>query len=243
MKKITLTSIAGIAIGTMMFAFTALAATTASITPTSVKVVAGQQFNVVVAVNPNGTSDYAEQLQINYPANLLQVTAFNIGSSWMSLSQPGYDSIDNTNGVMIKTAGYTGGITSLTPFGTITFTAEKSGSGTITIGSGSQAFEKSSQTAITGTGASFVVTAAATAPAVTHQTPATNDLTPITTINGQVVATTTAQAASAAVAASQVAAVAGAGSTSYTWLWIVLVIVVLALIGWWMYSRRSTPKQ
>jgi hypothetical protein len=71
MKKITLTSIAGIAIGTMMFAFTALAATTASITPTSVKVVAGQQFNVVVAVNPNGTSDYAEQLQIDYPASLL----------------------------------------------------------------------------------------------------------------------------------------------------------------------------
>jgi hypothetical protein len=227
----------------MLFAFTALAATTASITPTSVKVVAGQQFNVVVAVNPNGTSNYAEQLQIDYPASLLQVTAFNIGSSWMSLSQPGYDSIDNTNGVMIKTAGYTGGITSLTPFGTITFTAEKSGSGTITIGSGSQAFEKSSQTAISGTGATFVVTAATIAPAVTPKTPATNDLTPVTTINGEVVATTTAQAASAAVAASQVAAVAGAGSTSYTWLWIVLIIVVLALIGWWMYSRRSTSKQ
>jgi len=243
MKKITLTSIAGVAIGTMLFAFTALAATTASITPTSVKVVAGQQFNVVVAVNPNGTSNYAEQLKIDYPASLLQVTAFNIGSSWMSLSQPGYDSIDNTNGVMIKTAGYTGGITSLTPFGTITFTAEKSGSGTITIGSGSQAFEKSSQTAISGTGATFVVTAATIAPAVTPKTPATNDLTPVTTINGEVVATTTAQAASAAVAASQVAAVAGAGSTSYTWLWIVLIIVVLALIGWWMYSRRSTSKQ
>ena len=238
MKKITLTSIAGVAIGTMLFAFTALAATTASITPTSVKVVAGQQFNVVVAVNPNGTSDYAEQLQINYPASLLQVTAFNIGSSWMSLAQPGYDSIDNTNGVLIKTAGYTGGITSLTPFGTITFTAEKSGSGTITIGSGSQAFEKSGQTAITGTGAGFVVMAV-TAPTVTPKTPATTDLTPVTTINGQVVATTTAQAA---VAATQVAAVAGAGSTSYTWLWIVLIIVVLALIGWWMYSRRSTSK-
>src|ERR1035437_892086 len=100
MKKITLTSITAVAIGTMLFAFTALAATTALITPTSVKVVAGQQFNVVIAVNPNGTSDYAEQLQIDYPASLLQVTAFNIGSSWMSLTEAGYDSIDNTNGVM-----------------------------------------------------------------------------------------------------------------------------------------------
>jgi hypothetical protein len=241
MKKITLTSIAAVAIGTMMFAFTALAATTASITPTSVKVVAGQQFNVVVAVNPNGTSDYAEQLQVDYPANLLQVTAFNIGSSWMSLSQPGYDSIDNTNGVMIKTAGYTGGITSLTPFGTITFTAERFGSGTITIGSGSQAFEKSGQTAITGTGASFVVTAATIAPAVTPKAPAPaeTDLTPVTTINGQVVATTTAQAASAAVAASQVAAANASGGYGSMWIWIIIILLIIVVIAWYVISKRK----
>jgi hypothetical protein len=240
MKKITLTS-AAVAIGTMMFAFTALAATTASITPTSVKVVAGQQFNVVVAVNPNGTSDYAEQLQINYPASLLQVTAFNIGSNWMSLTQPGYDSVDNTNGVLIKTAGYAGGINSLTPFGTITFTAEKSGSGTITIGDGSQAFEKSGQTAITGTGASFVVTAATIAPATVPQTskPATTDLTPVTTINGQVVATTTAQAA---VAATQVAAVdvgaSGLGGSAWVWI-LAIVLVILIIIGVYLVSQRK----
>jgi len=240
MKKITLTGIAAVAIGTMMFAFTALAATTASITPTSVKVVAGQQFNVVVAVNPNGTSDYAEQLQIDYPANLLQVTAFNIGSSWMSLSQPGYDSIDNTNGVLTKTAGYTGGITSLTPFGTITFTAEKSGNGTITIGSGSQAFEKSSQTAITGTGASFVVTAGVVTHAVTSKVPAsaTTDLTPVTTINGQVVATTTAQAA---VAATQVAAATtgASGLSGSTWIWILVVVLVILIIVVYLVSKRK----
>ena len=237
MKKITLTSIAGIAIGTMMFAFTALAATTASITPTSVKVVAGQQFNVVVAVNPNGTSDYAEQLQIDYPASLLQVTAFNVGSSWMSLTQPGYDSIDNTNGVLTKTAGYTGGITSQTPFGTITFTAEKSGSGTITIGSGSQAFEKSGQTTITGTGASFVVTAA-TAPAVTPKTPATTDLTPVTTINGQTVGTTTAQQAAAALADYQAAAAGSTGSNYMTYV-IILIIVVIVIIGYFIWKKTS----
>ena len=239
MKKITLTS-AAVVIGTMMLAFTALAATTASITPTSVKVVAGQQFNVVVAVNPNGTSDYAEQLQIDYPANLLQVTAFNVGSNWMSLTQSGYDSIDNTNGVMIKTAGYAGGITSLTPFGTITFTAKKSGSGTITIGGGSQAFEKSGQTAITGTGASFVVTTAtvAPAPAVTPKTSATSDLTPVTTINGQVVATTTAQAA---VAATQVAAVnvGASGLGGSIWVWILVVVLIILIITAYLVSKRK----
>ena len=224
-------------LGTILFALPALAATTASITPPTVKVVAGQQFNVVVAVNPNGTSDYAEKLQIDYPADLLQVTAFNIGSSWMSLTQPGYDSIDNANGVLTKTAGYTGGITSLTPFGTITFTAKKSGSGTITIGSGSQAFEKSGQTAITGTGASFVVTAATIAPAVTHQAPvsATTDLTPVTTINGQVVATTTAQAA---VAATQVAAASVSGGYGSMWIWIIIALIIIVIIVWYVISKK-----
>ena len=239
MKKITLTSIAAVALGTTLFAFTALAATTASITPTSVKVVAGQQFNVVVAVNPNGTSNYAEQLQIDYPANLLQVTAFNIGSSWMPLTESGYDSIDNTNGVLTKTAGYTGGITSLTPFGTITFTAVKSGSGTIIISSGSQAFEKTSQTAISGTGASFVVTAATIAPAVTHQAPApaTTDLTPVTTINGQVVATTTAQAAVAAT--TQVAAASASGGYGSVWIWIIIALIIIVIIVWYVISKRK----
>ncbi len=72
-----------------------MAATTALITPSDVKVAAGQQFNVVIAVNPNGGSDFAEQVKVDFPADLIQVTSFNIGSNWMSLTQPGYDSIDN----------------------------------------------------------------------------------------------------------------------------------------------------
>jgi hypothetical protein len=247
MKKITLTSIAAVALGTMLFAFTALAATTASMTPTNVKVVAGQQFNIVVAVNPNGTSNFAEQLQVKYPADLLQVTSFNIGSNWMSLTQPGYDSIDNVNGVMVKTAGYAGGITTLTPFGTITFTAKKSGSGTIAIGSVSQAFEKAGQTAITGTDATFLVTAATIVPAAKPKAsvtkapaPATTDLTPVTTINGQVVATTTAQEVAAAVAASQVAAInattSGSGSI---WLWILVAVVILGIILYVVFKRKK----
>ena len=241
-------SIATLALGAILFALPALATTTASITPTDVKIAAGQQFNVVIAVNPNGASDYAEQVKINYPADLLQVTSFNIGSSWMSLTQPGYDSIDNVNGVLTKTAGYAGGITSQTPFGTITFTAMKSGSGAITIGNGSQAFQKSGQTAMIGTGASVVVTAATVvpnvSPKVTPKASVTNDLTPVTTINGEVVSTTPAQAAAAAVSASQVAAVNASGTSfsGYTWFWILLIIVILGLIGWWMYSRRSGPK-
>jgi hypothetical protein len=239
MKKITLTSIAALVLGTMLFAVPALAATTASLTPVSVKVAAGQQFNVVIAVNPNGTDNYAEQLQINYPANLLQVSAFNLGSGWMALSQSGYDSVDNVNGVLTKTAGYPSGITAMTPFGTITFTAEKSGSGTITIGGGSQAFEKSGQTAITGTGAEFVVTTAtvvrhpagtangATA-ATSANTATTTDLTPVSTINGVIVASSTNNLSNA-----QTAAAANSISSSnhvMTIIWIIIGVIVIVLI-------------
>jgi hypothetical protein len=236
MKKITLTSIAAIVLGTILFAVPALAATTASLTPVRVKVAAGQQFNVVVAVNPNGTSNYAEQLQINYPANLLQVTAFNLGSGWMALTQSGYDSTDNVNGILIKTAGYPSGITSQTPFGTITFTAEKSGSGAITIGSGSQAFQKSSQTAITGTGASFVVTTATfihrtttTATANTASSSATTtNLTPVSTIDGVIVASSTNSPFN-----TQTAAVANSVSSSgngMTILWVVIGVLIVVIV-------------
>lgn len=248
MKKISIASFALITLlGTVLFALPASAATTASIAPAKVNVATGQQFNVVVSVDPKGMSNFAEQLQVKYPAELLQVTSFNIGSNWMSLTQPGYDSVDNTNGILIKTAGYAGGITSQTPFGTITFTAKKSGSGSIEIGNGSQAFEKSGQTMITGAGASVVIKASVVVPTVTPSTsakkntaPVSNDLTPVTTINGQVVATTTAQEVAAAVAASQVAAVdvavsSGSGSI---WLW-VLVIVVLISVLYIIFRRKK----
>ncbi|MDO8575103.1 MAG: hypothetical protein Q7R78_00165 [bacterium] len=41
---------------------------------------------------------------------------------------------------------------------------------------------------------------------------------------------------------TQIAAVAESGSPSYAWLWMVLIIIVLALIGWWMYSRKTDSK-
>lgn len=246
MKKTILTGIAAVALGTISFALPVLAATTASITPANVTVTAGQQFNVVVAVNPNGTTDYAEQLQINYPAGFLQVASFNIGSGWMALTQTGYDSVDNVNGVLTKTGGYPNGISSLTPFGTITFTAVKSGSGAITIGNGSNAFQKSGQTAINGSSANFVVTAAAVAPVVAPKTPApkvpsATDLTPVTTINGQVVATTTAQVAAAAMAASQAsAAVANtSGGHGSIWVWVIIAIILVTIIVAYVAHKRK----
>jgi hypothetical protein len=225
-------------IGMFALAMPALAATTASLNPANISVTAGKSFNVTIAVNPQGVNNYAEQLDVNYPANLLEVTAFNLGSNWMALTQSGYDSIDNTNGVLIKTAGYPAGFSGATTFGTITFYAKKSGNGAINITNASQAFEVNSQSSIAGSGAVFAISANAVAPTQT-----TEQVTPVVETTPVVQeATNTAPVAVQPTPNTQVAAVAGAGSTSYTWLWIALIIVLLALIGWWMYSRKSEPE-
>lgn len=145
-----------------------LAATTASLSPASANVAVGQKFNIAISVNPQGTNDYAEKLEVNYPADILEATAFTFSGNWIAMTASGYDSIDNTNGSLIKTAGYPGGFSSTTVFGTIYFSAKKAGSGTIRIGNSSLAFQASGQSAITGNEATFSVTS----PGVPVQTPA-----------------------------------------------------------------------
>jgi hypothetical protein len=243
MKKITLTKIIT-ALGMLAFALPVMAATTASLSPASINVVAGKSFTLTVAVDPQGTANYAEKLEVDFPAANLQVSSFTLGSNWMALTQTGYDSTDNTNGVLTKTAGYTGGITGPTTFGTITFTALKSGSGNITIGNNSLAFQVSSQTAITGTGTAFNVSAAVVAP-TTSTTVRT--VTPTTgtqpTTQTTTVTTPTTQQAVTPTTNNQVAAAVVATPHSYAWLWwLLLAVVVVVLGGWWIVSRKSSKK-
>ena len=126
------------------------AATTISFSPTSVSVNPGQNFNLVVSLNPQGIRNYTVKTEVNYPADLVEVKSFNFGQGWMALSQAGYDLIDNTNGQMIKTAGYPGGIPTATTFGTITFSAKKAGSGTISLTGDSMALDDGNQNLLTG---------------------------------------------------------------------------------------------
>src|SRR3989344_3109057 len=99
-------------IGALALALPTLAATTVSLSPASVSVKSGQIFNVSVTVNPQGINNYAEKIELKYPADILQVNSFTLNSAWMALTQPGYDLIDNTNGVLIKSACYPGGLSS-----------------------------------------------------------------------------------------------------------------------------------
>lgn len=248
-QKSALTSIVTI-LGAFAFAIPVMAATTASLSPAVVNITPGQTFNVVVAVNPQGVSNYAEKLEIDYPADTLEVTSFTFSSNWMALTQPGYDSTDNTNGVLVKTAGYPGGFSSSLTFGTVSFHAKKAGSGIIKIGNSSLAFEANSQTVITGSGATFAVTAPAIAPApvVTPKKAVQTTVTPTPASTGQATEVTPAQTTGEVNPTSQqpqVAAVAAAntgGSSMPMWAWLALIAILVIGGGWWAYNRFSRTK-
>lgn len=142
----------------------AFASTNISLTPTSVNVQEGQIFSLQVSVAPQGVKNYTIKTEVAYPADLLEVKSFTFGSSWMPLSQPGYDLIDNKNGVLIKTAGYPGGASDYKIFGTITFMARKTGNGSIKTTTNSLALDSTNTNTLSGISASSVVINSAPAP-------------------------------------------------------------------------------
>jgi len=123
--------------------------------PQNVSVKAGQTFNVTVSVDPAGSAVYTAVVNVKYPADLVEVRGFTQSASWMPLSQAGYDSVDNTNGVLIKTAGYPKGLNSPATFGVISFKAKKDGVGVISTTSSSKLLNSKSIDARTGSLASI----------------------------------------------------------------------------------------
>ena len=154
MKKNSLAIILTV-LGVAFAATPVMAATSVILSPATVSVSEGKSFEVVVAVDPSGTANYAEKIELDFPADMLEVLAFTYANGWTALTSSDYSMTDNTHGVLIKTAGYPGGISSLTTFGTVSFSVKKAGSGTITVGSKSMAFEINSQSAIIGSPVSF----------------------------------------------------------------------------------------
>lgn len=252
MKKYILTTTL-VMLGVLVLAMPTLAATTVSLSPSSISVDPGQSFNISIALNPQGTNNYAEKVVLNYPADILQVNSFTLNNTWMALTQPGYDLIDNTNGVLIKSAGYTGGLSTVTTFGTVSFYAKKTGNGTITIGNNSLAFEISSQSVLSGTPTSFTITAPAitvpksttptqnpvTTPSIktpTKNKPA-NNVIPIKQLPKHSSTTTTTQAETLATASPT--ATIGDFLTLNTLVEILVVIIILALIYFFIQRKRK----
>lgn len=156
--------ISSVILGGIFLAGSVLAATTISFSPTNISIEEGENFNLIVSLNPQGVKNYTIKAEVDYPADLVEVKSFSFSNGWMALSQSGYDLVDNTNGLLIKTAGYPGGILTATTFGTIAFSAKKAGNGVIKLGSNSLALDSENQNVLSSSLAQVAVSIAAPAP-------------------------------------------------------------------------------
>jgi len=164
--------IASISIAALLFAVIPAFAATLTLSPSSVNVKPGQSFNVVVALDPQGVKGTTIKMELKFPSDLVQVKSFNFASngSWIALAQPGYDLTDNAGGVLIKTAGYPGGVSAPMTFGTVSFLAKKVGSGTISAGGGTLVLDAGNANTFSGANqVAVTVTAPAVLPAATNQ--------------------------------------------------------------------------
>lgn len=250
MKKYLLPILLG-AFGAVVLAAPALAATSVSFTPVIVSVRQGQTFILTIGVNPQGVKNYTAKTELHYPAGLLEVKSFIFANSWIPLSQPGYDLTDNTNGVLIKTAGYPGGVSSAVTFGTVSFLAKKSGNGTIALNGNSFALDANNQNVLAGASVQTAVAISAPAPTPTApETPVTEPKEEKPAVQGIEQEAPTAQGQPAVLqpiaSRSLLAQVGGfiTLGTDSVIVGILVTIVILTLIGYAIYavSQRSRRK-
>jgi len=207
--------------------------------------VAGHTYLVDVVVNPQTSKIYTSKVAISFPTDILQVKSFSFANGWIPLSQTGYDSIDNTGGVLIKTAGYPVGLTSPATLGTITLYAQKSGTGNISVTGDSELLDENNQNvfsvapgiaiAVKSATVTTVATAKKTVPASVSDSSSALTDSSRASVNNSVAVNTVANKVSSQ---SNVAAVGGtkllliSSIVSVSWLvWTILALVLLAIIS------------
>jgi len=130
--------------GAVVLPLSVLAATDFSFSPASIDVEPGDDFTAVILIEPEQAL-YTVKLELNFPAELLEIKSFIFKEGWIPLSQSEYNLVDNENGLLIKTAGYPGGLASALEFGTISFSAKQAGNGVISISNNSFALDSDNQ--------------------------------------------------------------------------------------------------
>jgi Na+/melibiose symporter-like transporter len=95
-------------------------------------------------VRPISNAIYTARLALNYPSDLLNYESAVFSNGWIPLLLGEKSSfVDSASGLVVKTAGYPGGVPMEgTDFAVINFVAKKSGSGTISTNAGSVAMDK-----------------------------------------------------------------------------------------------------
>jgi len=237
MKKI----LSAITLGALLLPVAA-SASAITLAPATVATTAGKSFSVTVGVNPTSGKAYTVRANLSFDSSAVELTGFTFAPKWLALPQEGYDTEDNTNGVMAKTGGYPGGITAPTTLGTATFRAKKSGTATIAATADSLILDATNKNTVAGVQGSVAVTiSAAVAPAVTTSpapTAAETDTETETTATSTTEDETAPQIAAALSPLDNILTL-GTGSAAVASL---VTIVVLALIGggiWFWRRERS----
>ena len=110
-----------------------IADTTYSFSATELSVPGGGNFTLRIVLDPHNTRSYTARMELSYPAGIISVDSFDFAQGWIPVLQPEYDVIDNSTGVLVKTAGYVRGTDMPVVFGTIDFSVKKRGRGVISI--------------------------------------------------------------------------------------------------------------
>jgi|GEM_PF-3573432 len=134
------------------------------VTPSSGSYTVGDSIVLNVSANPIGSTIYTAMLDARFSSDTLEASSFSLNDSLLPLKQSGYDALDNTNGILTKTGGFTGGITTTSAFGVIVLRAKVAGTGTFTISDSSKLLD--SNNADQQSGAQTISFTIATKPAV-----------------------------------------------------------------------------
>ncbi len=220
-----------------------------SIAPTAINTTKGQTFTISISLNPVG-KDYTIKVGLDYPTNLVRLNSFTFANGWMPLAQPGYDLIDNTNGKMLKTGGYPGGVSAPQLFGTASFTTLQSGSGSIKANADSFSLNGENKNTLSAAlpNISLKVSAPAATPTPTptpteeEEQPAEE---PATTTAAELIpipeVTTPGPQAQASLLSS-LGNVLSIG-TGNLWIGLVIGLIFLALIAQLIYKATRKPKE
>lgn len=238
MKTITATVFA-----LLMFTVPALAsAASFVVTPSSGSYKEGDTITLNISVNPAGSTIYTAMLDARFWPSTFQVVSFTLNDAMLPLKTAGYDALDNSAGVLTKTGGYTGGITTTSSFGTLVLRAKTSGTGTFTVADSSKLLDGNNADQQSDTQTLTYTIASAPAP----QTTSTATSKPTQTASAQKPATETPKATTSSpetqkaveATSSQAAAVATSGVGATLWVLMVVAILVAFGVGYFAGLRR-----
>ena len=254
MKKILFISLFSI-MGAVVLPLSVLAATDFSFSPISIDVEPGDDFTVTISVEPE-QAVYTVKLELDFPAELLEVKSFAFEQGWIPLSQNEYNLVDNENGILIKTAGYPGGLASALEFGTISFLAKEAGEGAISISNNSFALDLENQNILNEELAQLVlkITAPILVPEITP--PAEEGIEEVIEEEVIILEEETSEEEEEAVILpkeeeeEKVSFLAAVGNivsfgTGKAWIAIVVAIIILAILAYLVYyfSRKAYRKK